>query len=181
MLDTNTFDYIYGKAGLTNKVQKAVDNGKIKLFATDVQKQEIEGIKNNEERKQGIQQVVKEIRVEFIETSAAVVALDQQCEKGFLGSKVDSARIVSDEDGELLGKLSSDEDGELLETVSKLSTECLFKNPADLLIFYTAIKENMDYVVTGNSAHFKKPLERFKMERGTKLQIKNRKEFAKLF
>lgn len=167
-MDTNTFDYIYDKAGLTNKVQKAVDNGKIKLFATDVQKQEIEGIKNNEERKQGIQQVIKEIRVEFIETSAAVVALDQQCEKGFPGSKVDSARIVSDEDGELL------------ETVSKLSTECLFKNQADLLIFYTAIKENMDYVVTGNTAHFKKPLERFKMERGTKLQIKNRKEFAKL-
>ena len=133
-----------------------------------MQKQEIEGIKNNEERKQGIQQVIKEIRVEFIETSAAVVALDQQCEKGFPGSKVDSARIVSDEDGELL------------ETVSKLSTECLFKNQADLLIFYTAIKENMDYVVTGNTAHFKKPLERFKMERGTKLQIKNRKEFAKL-
>ena len=115
-MDTNTFDYSYDKAGLTNKVQKAVDNGKIKSFATDVQKQEIEGIKNNEERKQGIQQVIKEIRVEFIETSAAVVALDQQCEKGFPGSKVDSARIVSDEDGELL------------ETVSKLSTECLFKN-----------------------------------------------------
>jgi hypothetical protein len=167
-LDTNTFDYIYDKAGLTNKVQKAVDNGKIKLFATDVQKQEIEGIKNNEERKQGIQQVIKEIRVEFIETSAAVVALDQQCEKGFPGSKVDSARIVSDEDGELL------------ETVSKLSTECLFKNQADLLIFYTAIKENMDYVVTGNTAHFKKPLERFKMERGTKLQIKNRKRVCKV-
>ena len=167
-MDTNTFDYIYDKAGLTNKVQKAVDNGKIKLFATDVQKQEIEGIKNNEERKQGIQQVIKEIRVEFIETSAAVIALDQQCEKGFPGSKVDSARIVSDEDGELL------------ETVSKLSTECLFKNQADLLIFYKAIKENMDYVVTGNTAHFKKPLERFEMERGTKLQIKNRKEFAKL-
>ena len=90
-----------------------------------MQKQEIEGIKNNEERKQGIQQVIKEIRVEFIETSAAVVALDQQCEKGFPGSKVDSARIVSDEDGELL------------ETVSKLSTECLFKNQADLNILYS--------------------------------------------
>ena len=97
--------------------------GKVLLF-TD-RAEYYGGHKNNEERKQGIQQVVKEIRVEFIETSAAVVALDQQCEKGFLGSKVDSARIVSDEDGELLGKLSSDEDGELLETVSKLSISYL--------------------------------------------------------
>jgi hypothetical protein len=38
-----------------------------------------------------------------------VVALDQQCEKGFLGSKVDSARIVSDENGELLETVSKSE------------------------------------------------------------------------
>jgi len=39
MLDSNTFDHIYDK-DLTNKVQNAVDNGKLQLFATDVQKQD---------------------------------------------------------------------------------------------------------------------------------------------
>jgi rRNA-processing protein FCF1 len=75
MLDTNTLDHIYDNR-LTNRVQNATDNGKLQLFATDIQKQEIEGT-SNETRKQGIKQVVEEIRIKFIEISAAVVALDQ--------------------------------------------------------------------------------------------------------
>jgi rRNA-processing protein FCF1 len=75
MLDTNTLDHIYDNR-LTNRVQNATDNRKLQLFATDIQKQEIEGT-SNETRKQGIKQVVEEIRIKFIEISAAVVALDQ--------------------------------------------------------------------------------------------------------
>lgn len=166
MLDTNTFDHIYDNR-LTNKVQNAVDNGKLQLFATDVQKQEIEGIPNNS-RKQGIKQAMGEIQIQFIEASAAIVALDQQPRKGFRGSRVGEARVVSEEDSQLL------------ETLTKVNIKHPLKNRADLLIFYTAIKENMDYLVTGNTNDFKKPLELFKIERGTKLQVKNNTDFEKL-
>ena len=45
------------------------------------------------------------------------------------------------------------------------------KNEADLLIFYTAMKENMYYLVTGNTDDFKKLLELFKRERDTKYRL----------
>ena len=137
------------------------------MFATDVQEQEIKEIPYDI-RKQGIKQTAEKIRVKFMETSAMIVALDQKCEKGFRGSRVDGTRIASDEDGQLL------------KTLSKFSAKCLFKNQADLLIFYTAIKENMDFLVTRNIDDFKKPLELFKVERGTKLQIKDNKDFEEL-
>jgi hypothetical protein len=166
MLDANTFNHIYDN-GLTNRVQNATDNGKLQLFATDIQKQEIEGT-SNETRKQGIKQVVEEIRIKFIETSAAVVALDQRCMKGFRGSKVGEARVISENDRQLL------------EALTKVNIKHLLKNKADLLIFYTAVKENMDYLVTGNMQDFKRPLELFKIERDTKVQVINNTHFEKL-
>jgi hypothetical protein len=166
MLDTNTFDHIYDN-DLTKKVQNATDNGKLLLFATDIQKQEIEGTPI-ETRKQGIKQAVEEIRIKFIETAAAVVALDQQCKKGFHGSRVGEARVVSEDDRQLL------------EALTKVNIKYLLKNKADLLIFYTAVKENMDYLVTGNTQDFKKPLELFKIERDTKVQVINNTHFEKL-
>jgi hypothetical protein len=35
------------------------------------------------------------------------------------------------------------------------------KNKADLLTIHTAIKEDMDFLITGNIDHFKKPLGAF--------------------
>jgi hypothetical protein len=52
------------------------------------------------------------------------------------------------------------------------------KNKADL-IFYTALKENIDYLVTGNTSHFKPPLKLFRTNRATKLQIMENTEFEK--
>jgi hypothetical protein len=54
------------------------------------------------------------------------------------------------------------------------------KNKADLLTIHTAIKEDMDFLITGNIDHFKKPLELFKAESGTKLQLKNNTDLEKL-
>jgi hypothetical protein len=118
------------------------------LFATDVQKQEIEGIPNST-RRQGIKRIAEEMQIRFIKTSTAVVALDQQSKKGFRGSRVGEARVVSDDDSQLL------------ETLTKVNIKHPLKNTADLLIFYTAVKENMDYLVTGNTDDFKKPLGTF--------------------
>jgi hypothetical protein len=48
------------------------------------------------------------------------------------------------------------------------------------LRFYTAIKEDMDFLVTENIDDFEKPLKLFKMERGTKLQLRNITDFEKM-
>lgn len=165
MLDTNAFDHIY-ENDLTDKVLNAVDNGILQLFATDVQEQEIEKI-SNKIRKQGIKKMAKKIRVDFKGTSAAVVALDQPGKKGFNGSKVEMASVVSDEDEQLL------------KTLKKVNIQHPLKNSADLLTFYTAIKESMDYLITANMDDYEKPLELFQIERGIKLKLRNNKDFEK--
>jgi hypothetical protein len=166
MLDSNTFDYIYDN-GLTNKVQKAVDDGKLELFATDVQQQEIEKISNGA-RKQGIKQTAEGIRARFIETSAMVIGLDQPGKRGFDGSRIGHARIASEEDIQLL------------EALKKVDIKHPLKNSADLLIFHTAIKQNMDYLITGNTDDFEKPLELFRRERYSKLQVVHNTDLATL-
>jgi hypothetical protein len=158
MLDSNSFDYIYDNM-LADKVQKAVIDGKVQLFATDAQKQEIEKISNNT-RKQGIKQMAEDIQVTFIETSAMVAGLDKPGKKGFSGSRAGLARVVSDEDAQLLEQLKDNSMNPL-------------KNTADLLTFYTAYKRNMDYLITADIHDFKKSLELFKIKRGTKLQLKD--------
>jgi hypothetical protein len=69
MLDSNSFDYIYDYK-LADNVRKAVDDGKIKLFATHVQQQEIEKI-GDYTRKLVIKQMAEKMQVTFMETSAA--------------------------------------------------------------------------------------------------------------
>jgi rRNA-processing protein FCF1 len=156
MLDSNTFDYIYDYK-LTDNVRRAVDEGKIKPFATDVQKQEIEKIAKNT-RKRGIKQMAEKIQVTFLETSACVVDLDKPGRKGFNGSRVGMAKVVSDNDAQLL------------EVLTKANIKVPLKNKTDLLICYTAIKENMDFLVTANTKDFENVLELFRLDRGTKLQ-----------
>jgi hypothetical protein len=166
MLDSNALDYIYDN-GLTEKVRKAAEDGKVKLFATDVQKQEITKILNRI-RKQQIEQTAEKIQVTFLATSAAVVGIDKPGKKGFNGSRVGTAKVVSDNDAQLL------------EALTKVNSKHPLNNSADLLIFYTAIKENMDFLVTDNTNDFEKPLELFKIKRGTKLQLLNNKDIKNL-
>jgi hypothetical protein len=162
MLDSNMFEYIYDNK-LTDNVRRAVDEGKIKTFATDVQKQEIEKIAENT-RKRGIKQMAEKIQVTFLETSACVVGLDKPGRKGFNGSRVGMAKVVSDNDAQLL------------EVLTKANIKGPLKNKADLLICYTAIKENMDFLVTANTKDFENVLELFRLDRGTKLQLKSNKD-----
>lgn len=156
MLDSNSFDYIYENK-LADRFQKAVNDGKVRLFATDVQEQELEKI-SNDTRKQGIKQMAKEVHVTFIETSAMVAGLDRPGTKGFNGSRANWSRAVSREDAQLLEQLKDNSKNPL-------------KNTADLLTFYTAYERNMDYLITANIHDFKKLLEFFKTKRGTKLQL----------
>jgi hypothetical protein len=112
--------------------------------------------------------MAEKIQVTFLATSAAVVGPDKPGKKGFNGSRVGCAKVVSDDDAQLL------------EALTKINSKHPLKNTADLLIIYTAIKESMDFLVTANTNDFEKPLELFMKEKVTKLQIKNNADFEKL-
>jgi hypothetical protein len=79
--------------------------------------------------------MAEKIQATFLGTSAAAVALDKLGESGFNGSRVGMSKVVSDDDAKLLGALK------------KISIKHPRKNEADLLTIYTAIKENMDFLV----------------------------------
>jgi hypothetical protein len=98
--------------------------------------------------------------------SATVICLLRG--KSYNGSRVVCARVASEEDIHLLGILT------------KVNMIRPLKNRVDLLTFYTAIKEDMDFLVTENIDDFEKPLKLFKMEKGTKLQLRNITDFEKL-
>jgi hypothetical protein len=79
--DTNALDHIYDNK-LTDKVLTAVDDGKIKLFATDAKNQEIEKIGDNA-RRLAIKQMAERIQDTFLATSAAVGWSEQTGEERF--------------------------------------------------------------------------------------------------
>ena len=72
-----------------------------------------------------------------------------------------------------MAKVVSDNDAQLLEALTKVNSKLPLKNKADLLIIYTAIKENIDFLVTDDIDDFEKPLELFRKERGTKLELRS--------
>jgi hypothetical protein len=166
MFDSNTFDYIYNN-DLTNRVQKAVGNGSLQLFATDVQEQEIDGILDETKKR-----IIGKLPVRFIATSTAVAALNQP-QTGLSGSRVDKSKVISDEDKKLLKKLK-----EIKNELQPKSVDPL-KDIGDILTLFTAIEENMDFIVT-NDADFKRFLERFKKGRDTKIQIMDHEGFRRL-
>jgi hypothetical protein len=127
MLDTNAFDHIYDNK-LTDKVLTAVDDGKIKLFATDALNQEIEKI-GDTARRLAIKQMAEKIQVTFLATSATVVGLNKLGKKGFNGSRVGFAKV------------GSDNDAQLLETLTKVNSKHPLKNKADLLIFIQRLRK----------------------------------------
>jgi hypothetical protein len=165
MLDTNAFDYIYDSK-LTVKVREAVDDGRVRLFASDAQSQEIERFSNST-RKRGLKQTAKKIRVTYIETSGAIAALDQECEDGFRGSRVEWAKVIDCREKKLL------------EKIIHMGMRRLLKNSSDVLTLFTAIKENIGCLVT-NDGGFEKSLRVLKKELDTELQIISHEDFGRL-
>lgn len=78
----------------------------------------------------------------------AVVALDNQVRKAIMDQEPIGPKIASDVDIQLL---------EMLERVK-------MKHPLKItaLTLYTAIKENVDFLITENIDDFERPLEPFK-------------------
>lgn len=107
-----------------------------------------------------ISKLIQEVPIVRISTSAGSVATDKNSKHGFIGSKVgDTAKVGDDDDMRLLGKCK------------KSGSKNPVKNNADLLIFYTAYKEGMGYIITENLRDFEKCLEIFKSNKNIKLDL----------
>ena len=96
-----------------------------------------------------------------------VVGSDRPTKKGFGGSRINHCRILDDQDVQLL------------EELRQVNMQNPLKNSGDILTLYTAIKENIDYLVTKDT-RFKKSLELFKVKKDTMLQVIDHEGFKGL-
>jgi hypothetical protein len=169
MLDTNTFYYIYDN-GLIDKIKTSASKRNLKLFATHIQLDEIQK-SGDDTRKEAIMLIkaIENLHVKIIPTCATVVDIEKEYSRhGFIGSKVGQTRLPKQQ-----------EDIGLLEDLKKVNSKNPLKNTSDLIILYTAVIENMDFLVTHNIDDFKKGLV-FKENKNMNLQLINNHEFGKL-
>ena len=159
MLDTNAIDFIFDNySSLVPKLETLVNSNILRLYITHIQLDEIEKIKNIAKR-ESIKKIIGRIKIQTINTSNAVVGTDSPSKHGFIGSKVGMAKIVDNSDADILKKLQR-------------NTTNPMGNTADLSILFTAVKENMDYLVTHNIKDFKNLLKNMSKDRPNKLVIK---------
>ena len=159
MLDANTFDFMYDKQShLVPKLKALVSSNKLSFYITHIQCDEIDKMESSPKR-DGIKNIIKLINVQIIPTSNAVIGIDPPSKHGFIGSRIDMAKIVSDNDANVLEKLQK-------------TTSNPMGNNADLSILFTAVKENLDYLVTNDIKHFKKLLKEISKYIPNTLEIK---------
>jgi hypothetical protein len=155
MLDTNALDHICDHM-LGPRIRKAIDNKHIHLSITHVQRDEIN--RGPPANRVYIYKLINHGYIKIVPTNGAIVGTDQLSKKGFIGSKVGMARFTSDEEAHLL------------QNKMKVGSKNPMKNSADILILYTAIKQRMDFLVTGDQV-IKRMLDSFKQDITTGLQV----------
>jgi len=138
MLDTNAFDEIYDNR-LGDELKLAVDAGRIRFFMTHIQQDEIAKMRDSNKRTYS-QNAITSIPVEIIASSAGVFGTNKRTKHGFEGSRVGGFRFSGDT--------------ELLDSLKSTNSKNPMGKDADLLIAYTAVKENMNYLVTENVGNF---------------------------
>jgi rRNA-processing protein FCF1 len=158
MLDANTFDFIYDNdSSLVPKLEILVNSNKLSLYMTHIQRDEIEKIGNIGKRHR-IKEIIKLIKIQTIVTSNAFVGTDFPSKHGYNGSRIGMSKVVNDNDASMLEKLQK-------KTTNPMG------NTADLSILYTAIKENMDYLIT-NDLGYKNLLIEMSKSKPNKLAVK---------
>ncbi len=130
MLDTNVFDFIYDN-DLIDLVNSFVSKDRITFYVTHVQNDELKKIKDPVKKEQ-----IEKIQCIIIQTSGTIVGT--KTNRGFEGSRIGFATL----DGIIEASKN--------EELSEMDTHPLGKS-ADKLIVNTAIKENMDYLVSNDN------------------------------
>lgn len=144
MVDTAVFDYIYDN-NLFDMVKYFVDNKIIKMFITPVQWAEIDAV-SDATRKLKITKMVYGLSVETIPPSLAIIGTEPDNSKpqkpGFQRLRIGDV-IISDLDGTQEAELSKLQG-------SKEGRNKIGKYSADIMILFTAMKRDMDYVITAD-------------------------------
>jgi len=155
MLDTNVFDFLYDN-DLIDWINSFVNNGRIKLYVTHIQNDELKKIKDPIKKEQ-----IKKIQVILISTSGAVVGTETK--RGFEGSRIGFATI----DG--IREISK------IAESSGTDTHPLGKK-ADELIVNTATEEKFDYLVSDDEDDIPKIAQKIE----SKVNVINCNEFQLL-
>src|SRR5919108_2891759 len=164
MLDSNALDHICDHM-LDRRIRKAVDSKHIHLAITHVQTDEVN--RASPATRECVCKLISEGYIKIIPTNGAITGTDQPSKKEFIGSKLGMARF------------SSDEEANLLQKKMKVHSKSLMKNSADILILFTAIKQQMDFLVT-NDKSIKKILDSFNQEIATDLQVIDNTAFERM-
>ena len=134
MLDTNTFDYIFDQ-NILPIVSSLINSEFISLVICRVQIDEIDKISDAQKK-----QFIENIPCEKIPTSIGYVGVEDRYNRGYLAPRVDWCKAVDDEDAKLVNKYR------------RGRTESHpVGNEGDLSIVFTAIKENLDFLVSDDS------------------------------
>lgn len=162
MLDTNAFDFIF-ENNLINNFNNLVEKQKIQNFSTYVQSDEIEKISDDNKKNK-----LKTISCQFIPSHVGFVGIDYESKRGFNGSRVDGFRVVGEEDSKII------------DQVKKSPTESHpLGNSADIAISFSAIKENLDYLISDNDDLIK-VFEKIKSQMNTKTRVISNQNFLKI-
>jgi rRNA-processing protein FCF1 len=157
MLDTNTLDYIYdNKTHLVSKLRN-LSKKHIHLYITHIQQDEINKMADN--KKNCINKIISNIGIRRILTSSAIIGVDEPSKHGFIGSNIGMYEFVDDIDLPILEKLH------------KYTVSNPMGNAADLSILYTAVKKEMDYLITDDN-HFASMLKEMSKDIPNNLQLK---------
>ena len=157
MLDTNTLDYIYdNKTHLVSKLRN-LSKKHIHLYITHIQQDEINKMADN--KKNCINKIISNIGIRRILTSSAIIGVDEPSQHGFIGSNIGMYEFVDDIDFPILEKLH------------KYTVSNPMGNAADLSILYTAVKKEMDYLITDDN-HFASMLKEMSKDIPNNLQLK---------
>ena len=158
MLDTNTLDYIYdNKINLVSKLRNLAKKH-IHLYITHIQQDEINKMTDNS-KKSCINKIISNIGIRRILTSSAIIGVDEPSKHGFIGSNIGMYEFVDDIDLPILEKLH------------KYTVSNPMGNAADLSILYTAVKKEMDYLITDDN-HFASMLKEMSKDIPNNLQLK---------
>jgi hypothetical protein len=153
------------QANARRRIRKVVDNNHIQLSITLVQTDEIN--RALPETRECICQLISEGYIKIIPTNGAITGTDEPSRKGFIASRINMAY------------LTSEKEANSLQNKMKANMKSSMKNSADILILHTAIKQQIDYLVTDDK-DIKKILGSFKQDIITHLQVIDSSAFDRM-
>lgn len=134
MVDTNAFDFIYDN-DLIRFINKLVMSEQIELYVTHVQLDEIGKISNDEKKEK-----IMTVYYTPIVASVGFVGTSESTPRGYVGGRTDAFIVVNEEDNKIINKVKR-----------TLTESHPLGNAADITIAFTAVKKEVDYLVSNDS------------------------------